>query len=368
MLTELLKEGEHLMAVCNACRYCEGYCAVWPSMEKRLSFKEGDLNYLANLCHNCSACFYACQYATPHEFDLNPPKTFAKIRLYTYELYAWPGPMAKAFQRNGLVVALVTAAVLMGFMIAGSVLLGGRLFEPVTGGDFYKIIPAEVMQVAFTAVAAFAVLAVVIGFLRFWRDTGESYAAIFNPTALLMAAKDVLKLTNLDNGGEGCSYPTQKSSQARRWFHHATFYGFLSCLVATSLGAFYYDILGRHGPPNYTDPSVIFGIIGGIGLVVGPLGLWAISRRRDQELIDPNQTGMDVAFVLLLVLISVSGFLLLTLRETAALGTLLLLHLSFVMTLFLTIPYGKFVHGVYRSGALLKSALERSRVSRPTSN
>jgi citrate/tricarballylate utilization protein len=32
-----------------------------------------------------------------------------------------------------------------------------------------------------------------------------------------------------------------------------------------------------------------------------------------------------------------------------------------VMTLFITMPYGKFVHGIYRSGALLKWALERSR-------
>ncbi len=78
--TELMHEGEHLMTVCNACRYCEGYCAVWQAMERRLVFKESDLNYLANLCHNCSECYYACQYAPPHEFDINPPKTLAKIR------------------------------------------------------------------------------------------------------------------------------------------------------------------------------------------------------------------------------------------------------------------------------------------------
>jgi citrate/tricarballylate utilization protein len=78
--TELMQEGDHVMTVCNACRYCEGYCAVWQAMERRLVFKESDLNYLANLCHNCSECYYACQYAPPHEFDINPPKTLAKIR------------------------------------------------------------------------------------------------------------------------------------------------------------------------------------------------------------------------------------------------------------------------------------------------
>jgi citrate/tricarballylate utilization protein len=42
-------------------------------------------------------------------------------------------------------------------------------------------------------------------------------------------------------------------------------------------------------------------------------------------------------------------------------GTLLVVHLGIVMALFLTLPYGKFVHGIYRSAAVLKWALERSR-------
>ena len=54
------------------------------------TFDEGDLNYLANLCHNCGACFYACQYAPPHEFAVNVPQTFAEVRTETYAKYAWP--------------------------------------------------------------------------------------------------------------------------------------------------------------------------------------------------------------------------------------------------------------------------------------
>ena len=68
------------MNICNACRYCEGYCAVFPAMERRLTFSEADINYLANLCHNCAECYYACQYAPPHEFAVNVPKVFAEIR------------------------------------------------------------------------------------------------------------------------------------------------------------------------------------------------------------------------------------------------------------------------------------------------
>ena len=68
------REGEHVMTVCNACRYCEQYCPVFPAMEQRLTFGKADLVYLANLCHNCGECLYACQYAPPHEFGINVPQ------------------------------------------------------------------------------------------------------------------------------------------------------------------------------------------------------------------------------------------------------------------------------------------------------
>jgi Fe-S oxidoreductase len=63
--------------VCNACRYCEQYCPVFPAMEERREFARVDLAYLANLCHNCGECLYACQYAPPHEFGINVPRTLA---------------------------------------------------------------------------------------------------------------------------------------------------------------------------------------------------------------------------------------------------------------------------------------------------
>ena len=83
-------EVERVLKICNACRYCEGFCAVFPALERRLEFPENDLHYLANLCHNCGACLYACQYAPPHEFQLNFPRMLAQIRTETYKKYAWP--------------------------------------------------------------------------------------------------------------------------------------------------------------------------------------------------------------------------------------------------------------------------------------
>src|SRR5215208_3186989 len=103
---ELVRHGAHVMTVCNSCRYCEQYCPVFPAMEEHLTFGKADMAYLANLCHNCGECLYACQYAPPHEFGINVPKTLSDIRLRTYEDYCWPRFFGAAFRRQGLLTAL----------------------------------------------------------------------------------------------------------------------------------------------------------------------------------------------------------------------------------------------------------------------
>jgi citrate/tricarballylate utilization protein len=70
---------------------------------------------------------------------------------------------------------------------------------------------------------------------------------------------------------------------------------------------------------------------------------------------------MDVGFLLLLFLTSLTGLLLMILRETAVMGILLAIHLGVVVGLFIVMPYGKFVHAIYRYTALIRYAIERSR-------
>ena len=72
--------------------------------------------------------------------------------------------------------------------------------------------------------------------------------------------------------------------------------------------------------------------------------------------------NMDVAFLVLLFLTSLTGLLLLGFRETAAMGMLLVIHLGVVAGLFITLPYGKFAHVVYRYAALVRYSIEQRRV------
>jgi citrate/tricarballylate utilization protein len=100
-------------------------------------------------------------------------------------------------------------------------------------------------------------------------------------------------------------------------------------------------------------------VAGGLGLVAGTAGLWVLNRRRDARQGDAAQKPMDLGFIALLFLTAASGLALPLLRATPALPLLLCLHLGAVMALFATLPYGKFAHGIYRSAALLKWAIER---------
>jgi citrate/tricarballylate utilization protein len=360
----LIQQGEWFMRICNACRYCEGYCAVFPALERRLTFTEGDLNYLANLCHNCGSCYDACQYAPPHEFALNFPKALAEIRGETYKKYAWPGVVSGLFRRNGLAVSLITAASLALFLLA-MIIPGGRS-APLSArgagaGAFYAVFSHTAMVLGFGSVAVMILLAFVAGCVRFWRDMGEDFSALLDPAAWGRAALDVLRLKNLDGGGEGCIDPDERPSLARRRFHHLTFYGFLLCFASTTVAAIYDYGFGRVAPYPFWSLPVLLGTGGGLGLLIGPAGLLWLKRRRNPVLSDQGQQGMDVGFLLLLFLTSLTGLLLLLLRDTPAMGLLLAVHLGVVLGFFLTMPYGKFVHAVYRGAALVRSAVEESR-------
>jgi citrate/tricarballylate utilization protein len=361
----VLIQGEHEMTVCNACRYCEGYCPVFPAMEQRLSFTKGDLTYLANLCHNCGECLYACQYAPPHEFGINVPSTLAKIRVYSYEEYSWPKRFGAAFRHHGLLTTFVTVAILTAIMAIGASVVGtGDVWGTHGRGDFYQVLPHEVLIALFGTVSLFIVTALTVGLVRFWRDSGESFGWQ-PPSAVLQALREAVTLTHLHGDGIDCTQAVDERSPWRRWFHHFTLAGFALCFLSTSVAALYHLGFGWRAPYSYASLPVVLGSAGGIGLLIGPAGLFMLRRRRDRALGDPAQDGLDRSFIALLFATSLTGLLLLVFREQAVMGTLLLVHLGCVMTLFITLPYGKFVHGLYRSLALVKSALENARAAQP---
>lgn len=361
LLTDDLREADRLMTVCNSCRYCEGLCAVFPAMEMRRVFAEGDLNLIANLCHSCGACYDDCQFTPPHEFAVNVPQTLAKVRRESWERYVWPGVLAGAFRRNGVVVAVALAASVAAFLI-GFVWCGDPaiLFGVHRGtGAFYRVLPHNAMALLFGAAFIFAVMALAQGVRAFWRDVNRTLPLKTDAATIWQAMRDAGSLRYLDGGGAGCLDADEQPTDNRRLYHHLTFYGFLLCFAATSTATLYHYLLGREAPYAWYDLPVVMGTLGGIGLILGPGGLLMARRRRRRELMDDRNMGMDTAFTVMLLLTSASGLALLLLRETIVMVPLLAVHLGIVFALFVTMPYGRFVHGIYRFAALVRYAAER---------
>lgn len=314
VLTEPEAEVERVMQVCNACRYCEGFCAVFPAMTQRLEFGKADIHYLANLCHNCGACLHACQYAPPHEFAINVPKAMA---------------------------------------------LKGSLIHPPLAGDFYQIFPHSLLAWMFGSVFVLAIGLLMAGVIRFWREISPG---VPRSAEIAEASHNALTLKYLDGGhGKGCNEADDAFTLLRRRFHHFTFYGFMLCFAATVVATGYHYVAGWEAPYPFFSLPVMLGTLGGIGLLIGPAGLLWLNLRRSPLHGDARQKPMDRGFILLLFLTSLTGLALLAGRDTSGMGILLALHLGVVMALFLTLPYGKFAHGFFRCAALLKWAVEKRR-------
>jgi citrate/tricarballylate utilization protein len=361
---DLLKDGERQMTICNACRYCEGYCAVFPAMELRRTFTKADLTYLANLCFDCRDCYYACQYAPPHEFGVNIPKVMAELRTETYRRYSWPAVFSAVFKRNGLAVTLITAAAALMILVLVLIFMGTDvLFATHLGeGAFYRVVPFAAMVAAPTMIVLYALAVLSAGARRFWRDTGAALSEVIDLRALWRATQDAFGLAYMKGGGAGCNYPDASFSESRRWFHHLVFYGFLLALASTTVAALYHHFLDWQAPYPLLSWPVVLGTAGGIAMVIGTSGMLYLKWRSDRDPAAESMLNMDVAFLVLLFLTSMTGLLLLAFRETSSMGTLLVIHLGMVGGLFITMPYGKFAHVVYRYAALVRYAIEQRRI------
>lgn len=349
MSSDAVREARRQIEICNACRYCEGYCSVFPAMMRQRAFADGDVTQLANLCHNCRGCYYACQYTAPHEFDLNLPAALAEVRVASWEDCAWPGGLSRLFQRSGVAVAavLVAAFALLIWMATA--------LRPASGEGFYAVLAHTTMVAVFTPAFLLPLLSVAIGLRRYWAAIDGRRVGLGH---LLAAAAEAASLRNLSGGqGQGCNFEREERySDRRRRFHQATLWGFLLCFAATTAGTLMHYLLGWEAPYGFFTPPKLLGVPGGILLVVGTGGLAWLKTRADAALGARGVWGGEMAFVLLLGATALTGLALYAATGTDAVPLLLALHLGAVLAFFLLMPFSKMAHGFYRFAALVAEA------------
>ncbi|WP_299652073.1 tricarballylate utilization 4Fe-4S protein TcuB [uncultured Tateyamaria sp.] len=349
MQTDLIAEARRQAEICNACRYCEGYCSVFPALHRERAFSDGDITQLANLCHNCRGCYYACQYTAPHEFYLNLPRALAEVRHDSWKAHAWPGSFAALFDRSGVAIAAgLTLAVAFVFMLAQGL-------RPADGMEFYAYMSHGLMVAIFAPAFVLPLLALAVSLRSYWRAVGGGG---FHLRDLWSAMASAGRMKNLEGGhGDGCNFEDEdRFTHARRHFHQATLYGFLLCFASTSSGTVLHYGFGLEAPYGLFSLPKLLGIPGGVLLCLGTAGLAWLKTKADPNLGAPKVWGGEMAFVLLLFAVSATGLLLYAATGTGAVALLLPLHLGTVLTFFLLTPYSKMAHGFYRLAALTKEA------------
>ena len=221
--------------------------------------------------------------------------------------------------------------------VSTMVMNGAGLRQTSAAGDFYAVVPHDVMVMLFGGVSCFVLAALAIGCVRFWRASRPEADSTVRPaTAWARAIRDAATLRHLHGGGVDCPSGEDTRGGWRRRFHHCTSYGFALCFAATCVAALYHSAFGWHAPYAYTSLPVLLGIAGGLGLVVGPAGLAILERQRDPALDATGRKGLDESFLALLFLTSFTGFALLVFRHRPVMGVLLIAHLGSVLALFLT--------------------------------
>jgi len=362
MMDELFTEAQRQLNICNACRFCEGYCAVFPALERRVVLEAGDITQLANLCHDCRACFHACMYAPPHEFAVNPPEVLSRVRLASYDGYAhpvrWPARLRGPAWIHGPTWlrgrgALATAAIGVAAALVVIIAVTGGIDALWSHDGPYQVISYPALLVIVLLPCAWSVAVMLRAAARYWQDIHGPLRDLADWHALVGALAYAASLRYLRGGGE-CSYPGENPSPARRRLHAAVFYGFAACTAATVSAAFMQDILGIGPPYPLLSVPVVTGTAGGLSIIAGCAGLTALKRHTD-----PAPGAADYGLLIGLGLLALTGMLTLLLRTTPAYGLVLVAHLATIVVCFAVAPYTRFMHAVYRFLAIVGDNIER---------
>ncbi len=353
-----LEEVRRILTICNACRYCEGFCPVFPAMERRREFSDPDVLFLANLCHDCRQCYAACPFTPPHEFNLNLPRAMSMVRTLAYERSSRP-KWAYPFRRSAAFTAAITSiSLFLTLWIAATLRKWDALYSRVYSS--YQVFPYPLVAGAGLALGVFALAFALLSGLSQWRAMGLGFSELFNLRAHVKALSEALEHIWFRGGGAGCAYPRLEGNLGRMFLHALVFFGFGLDFLSTLSGAVYQDVLRIDPPFALLSVPVVLGTVGGTMICLGAAGLIGLKAISLRDLEDRAMVEADLTFLALLSAISLTGLMTLALRFTNYGGLVLTVHLALTVPLFLTTPYGKLIHSIHRYLAIVRDGIEES--------
>ncbi len=346
-INKTIATAQRSMQICNACRYCENLCAVFPAMTDMRDFDTPSLDYLANLCHQCGACFEACQYAPPHPFAVNVKQALSEQRADSYARVSPSRRIWTLVQRHGAIAGVALAALFSIILIIATAWTSSASLLVNHDGNFYALMPHGVMAFLGLVSFAFGVLGSILAAHRFQRDAG----AKLDRVAWRGALRDATTLRYL--GDDLCGAERLLLKRWQKHLHHFMTGGFLLCFVSTSLGTLAHYVLDSPAPYPWYSLTGLTGSVGGLAMLLGTTGLIGLKMYRPAQGDDATR-AMDVGLVTLLWGVAATGLLLRFAGDSSVMGLVLMVHLGFVFAFFVTLPFSKMIHIPLRLLALAR--------------
>jgi citrate/tricarballylate utilization protein len=336
----LMEEASRQLTVCNSCRYCEGFCDVWDAMERRKDFSYGDLIHLSNLCHDCRDCYYACPFIPPHELMINIPKVLGDVRELSYEKFVFPKVMIRVMRRSGLAYFLLTTLIFIISLYYVFLLHGLSAFYE-TSLTMEELFPYPVFFVAEYSLYIYVFLLWLIQGRSYWKEVSNGRKV--NMKAIGRAILDVFAHKDFRGGGAGCNYPSENGSFLRLFAHASVMFGFIIDWVTI---LFY----------PFANVAVISIYLIGSVLIFAGAGLLLLMRfKADSKL---NSKSISSAFTAMMFCTGASGIIFIALITRPEWIIFFLLRDSLIAALFITAPFSKFLHPVYRFASLILNRYE----------
>ncbi len=352
---DLIKAGAGDLKKCYQCATCSVACRISPDNSpyprKEMIWGQWGLkDRLLNdpdvwLCHQCNDCSVLCPRGA------YPGDVLKAIRKMTIERLCWPSFMGKLVGESSLFVLTLGIPVVIVLLLV--YFANGFNFSspvPIHYGKFISYIP---IQIIFTATLAFGVLSLLYSMWSYWKSLDAN-----NPVDV-QGSRQGFVPSFIAALAEILPHTTFKDCEANRIryvAHFMTFWGMIGLVVTTAIVAFNIDIL-HLDPPSRQGPGTLpIKILGNISAAAFVIGLLIMLLRR---LTNPEQAGnsayFDWFFILIIFGTGATGLSTELLRYSGnTQGTYVsyMIHLMFVLSLLLYLPFSKFAHLGYRTIAI----------------
>jgi quinone-modifying oxidoreductase subunit QmoC len=291
------------------------------------------------LCHQCNDCTAYCPRGA------NPAEVLGAIRKQTIKQYSAPAALVDIVNNKALMlVILLLPAIVLAVLLSAA----GTFGIPEGEVIFSKFASTIFLQVVFTPALLFGVAVGVLGMRKFWADMKRVNGV----------ASGDLKGSVIEMVKEFATHQRFKTcdvSKDRYTSHMLVFYGFVAAGIATAIGVLYIDVLHMHSPfrIGYGTPVKLFGNLGAIGIIVG-IVLMMSNRFKNAEKLGVG-SYFDWLLLGIIGIVGLSGFLaqLMRMAGVAQLAyPIYFIHLVFVLSLFVYLPFSKLAHMFYRGAAL----------------